>query len=267
MTTATVTVPRSFGWGTLSALGKTTLAALVGMFLAVSYIVVLVLGTFDPMGVIFLSLPLVAAAIILTGWRWAPLLGTLVGGLLLAAIGPGLPFMASQPDSPMFPPFLIIVGLSVVAVVAGIAATTQNYRRSPAERHMPRGLPYALVALASLLGGAVAMGAVPRPGIEGGIDPAALTGAPTLAAQDFAFAQAEIRVKANETVTLRLDNADPELHFFDLDEFNIHAPMPVGKTGVAIFRPTQPGEYTFYCAPHANKATGEGMVGTLIVEP
>ena len=29
----------------------------------------------------------------------------------------------------------------------------------------------------------------------------------------------------------------------------------------------KPGTYTFYCHPHANKATGQGMVGRLIVTP
>jgi plastocyanin len=31
--------------------------------------------------------------------------------------------------------------------------------------------------------------------------------------------------------------------------------------------PTQPGTYTFYCQPHADKAAYTGMVGALIVEP
>jgi FG-GAP repeat len=29
----------------------------------------------------------------------------------------------------------------------------------------------------------------------------------------------------------------------------------------------EPGTYTFYCRPHADKAARTGMVGTLIVEP
>ncbi len=42
--------------------------------------------------------------------------------------------------------------------------------------------------------------------------------------------------------------------------------MPAGKQGVALFKPTTPGTYTFYCSPHSDKTTGEGMVGKLIVE-
>ncbi len=43
--------------------------------------------------------------------------------------------------------------------------------------------------------------------------------------------------------------------------------MPAGKSNVAIFTPTQPGTYTFYFRPHADKAARTGMVGTLAVVP
>lgn len=267
MATASIVASGRFGRQPLAALGKTTLAALIGVTLAVGYIMVVILGAFDVMGIVFLSLPLIAAGIILTGWRWTPLLGTLIGGLLLVMLGPGIPFLLAQAGSPMLPPFLILVASSLVAVLGGIGATVQNYRRTADERRAPRWLPYGVTALAALVIGAIAMAAVPQPGVDTGIDPAALAGVPTLAAQDFEFGQSEIRVKAGETVTLRLENADPEMHYFDLDELNIHAPMPIGKTGIAIFKPTQPGEYTFYCKPHSNKETGEGMIGKLIVEP
>jgi plastocyanin len=42
--------------------------------------------------------------------------------------------------------------------------------------------------------------------------------------------------------------------------------MPSGQSSLALFRPTAPGTYTFYCMPHFDKTTGEGMRGTLIVE-
>ena len=56
-------------------------------------------------------------------------------------------------------------------------------------------------------------------------------------------------------------------HYLDIDEINVHTPMPSGKSGVAIFKPTRAGTFTFYCHPHADKAAGTGMVGRLIVEP
>ncbi len=59
----------------------------------------------------------------------------------------------------------------------------------------------------------------------------------------------------------------PEKELMLEDEFNVHASMPAGKSNVAIFTPTQPGTYTFYCRPHADKAARTGMVGTLAVAP
>jgi plastocyanin len=43
--------------------------------------------------------------------------------------------------------------------------------------------------------------------------------------------------------------------------------MPANGESLALFTADTPGVYTFYCSPHYNKATGQGMHGTLIVEP
>jgi plastocyanin len=99
------------------------------------------------------------------------------------------------------------------------------------------------------------------------VSPEALAALPALTARDYQFDQPELEAKVGETVALRLDNADTSTHYLDIDEFNVHAIMPPGKSNVALFKPTQPGTYTFYCQPHADKASRSGMVGTLIVEP
>jgi plastocyanin len=250
----------------LAALGKLTIAALVGIALAVIYVLAAVFGGIDPMGLTFSGLPLIAAGVMLAGWRWTPALGSLVGLLLLAMIGPMAPMVLSDPGSGTFAPVLIVLVLSAVAVVLGISATVQNYRRAAADRRAPRWLAAALAGVAGLVVGAVVIGMVPRPDATTGISPDVLGQLPALAAKNFEFDQAEIRVKAGETVALRLENGDSEGHFFDVDELNVHAPIPAGKQGLALFKPTTPGTYTFYCTPHYSKETGKGMMGTLIVE-
>jgi plastocyanin len=202
----------------------------------------------------------------LTGWRWTPALGAVVGLLLLAMIGPMAGFALADPGSGMFAPILIVLALSAAAVVLGISATVQNYRRAAGDRRAPSWLAAALAGVAGLIVGAILIGMVPRADVTSGISPEVLGQLPALTAKGFAFGQAEIRVKAGETVALRLENADPEMHFFDVDELNVHAPIPAGKQGLALFKPTKPGTYTFYCAPHYSKESGEGMKGTLIVE-
>jgi heme/copper-type cytochrome/quinol oxidase subunit 2 len=59
----------------------------------------------------------------------------------------------------------------------------------------------------------------------------------------------------------------PVTHGFAVDELGVNAVMPAGAESLALFRPTTPGTYTFYCPPHYDKASGTGMYGTLIVEP
>jgi plastocyanin len=82
-----------------------------------------------------------------------------------------------------------------------------------------------------------------------------------------AFKGDEIRVKAGQLTALRLENPDGVGHSFDVDELNLHVAMPNGSESLALFTADTPGAYTFYCAPHYNKATGNSMRGTLIVEP
>jgi plastocyanin len=189
-----------------------------------------------------------------------------VGLLLLAMIGPMAPLVLADPGSSSFAPVLIVLVLSATAVALGISATVQNYRRAAADRHAPRWLAAALVGVAGLVVGAVAISFVPQPDATTGISPEVLGQLPAVTAKNFEFTQTEIHVKAGETVALRLENGDSEGHFFEVDALNVHAPIPAGKQGLALFRPTAPGTYTFYCTPHYSKETGEGMKGTLIVE-
>jgi plastocyanin len=82
-----------------------------------------------------------------------------------------------------------------------------------------------------------------------------------------AFDRGTITVKAGELAALRLENPDGVGHSFDVDELNLHIPMAANADSLALFIPDQPGTYTFYCAPHYDKASGKGMHGTLVVEP
>lgn len=79
------------------------------------------------------------------------------------------------------------------------------------------------------------------------------------------FVQSEVRVKAGQPVALRVVNRDDYAHAFDIDAFDIHAPLPAKATYDVTFTPTEPGRYRFYCGSPGHEAAG--MVGVLVVEP
>src|SRR5262249_7058598 len=127
--------------------------------------------------------------------------------------------------------------------------------------------PYGLTAMAALAVGALLVATVVQGRDTTGVSPQTLAQLPALSTKAAQFEQRELHAHVGQIVALRLENADAEGHSFDVDELNVHAQMPGGKPGLALFTPTTPGTYTFYCALHYNKDTGQGMKGTLIVVP
>lgn len=226
----------------------------------------------DSLTLTHVIIPLVVAGVVAWRRRWTPALGALIGGVLVLEGYIFLRDMLIQPATAAdFADAAIFFGTALVGLVAGIGATVQNYSAPRSRPFVDQPAPSwaypALLAFVALvLGGVLTTAIQPRSTLPS-VSPETLAALPALQAKDYLFAQPEIRAKVGEIVTLRLDNADDSTHYLDIDEFNVHAIMPADKSNVAIFKPTQPGTYTFYCRPHADKAARTGMVGTLIVEP
>ncbi len=87
----------------------------------------------------------------------------------------------------------------------------------------------------------------------------------TIRTDGMRFVSDEVRVKAGQPVTLQVINRDGYAHAFDIDEFDIHAPLPANATFDATFTPTAAGRYRFYCGSPGHEAAG--MTGVLVVEP
>ncbi|MEM2095010.1 MAG: cupredoxin domain-containing protein [Candidatus Caldarchaeum sp.] len=76
--------------------------------------------------------------------------------------------------------------------------------------------------------------------------------------------QAEIRVKAGQTVKLELHSADV-IHSFFIHDFGLKKDVIPGKTNVLYFTPQVPGKYLIQCAEFC----GQGhysMLAWLVVE-
>jgi plastocyanin len=215
---------------------------------------------------------LVVAGIVALRIRWVPVLAALLCALQLVEGAMFLGSMLTEPDSALTFAFAaLFFTITIAGLVAGVGATVQNYRVARSRPFIDPPAPVwiypAVLALSTLALGGILSTAIQRHGVSPSFSPEALAALPALTAKDYQFDQPRITAKVGETVVLRLDNADTTMHHLDIDEFNVHALMPAGKSNVALFKPTQPGTYTFYCQPHADKAAGTGMVGTLIVVP
>ncbi|MDQ2713494.1 MAG: hypothetical protein M3Z08_01145 [Chloroflexota bacterium] len=144
----------------MSALGRVTAGALLISALAYfAYIAILyaVAGLIVPL-VIIGAVVFVAAIIVATGWRWAPALGALValGTSIGGLMQPYFPNDLAHPSGAgQFIPVFIIEACTLVAIVAGIAATIQNYRRPAGERPAPRGLSTILTVITGIVLGAM----------------------------------------------------------------------------------------------------------------
>jgi plastocyanin len=262
---APITMPAARVRQPVSALGRLTAVGLVGIGLAFVYLQAAMIGMVIPPLAVFAVISVVIAVLNMAGWRWTPLLGALWSGFIVIGNSSNVVYNLSHPaELQGFVLTIFILAMAAIGLVAGIAAGVQNYRGR--SRAAPRALPAGLAALAGMCLGAILVAMVAGSSVNAGVSPSTLAGLPALTAANFAFDQPEMRVKAGETVALRLENTDSEGHSFDIDELDVHAVIPSGQSSLALFKPTAPGTYTYYCTPHYDKATGEGMKGTLIVE-
>lgn len=251
----------------VAPLGKIAIFAMVASAAVLLGAGLLIAGEVDPFALVPAAILLVLSAGVARGWRWVPAVaGVLSGLLLLVAISFMSPALAS-PQDPDFILAVLMIALPMLALVAGIGASVQNYRGG--ERRLPAWFRFALTVGAGLVAGVIALSLIIEKPTEVRVSPEVLEDLPAVGTRDFNFNRTQIRVKAGEMVALRLDNHDTSGHSFDIDELNVHVPMYRDQTGLALFRPEEPGTYRFYCGipGHADLEKGTGMVGTLIVEP
>jgi len=251
----------------VSTLGKLAMGGLVANAALLVVMMAAVIGEFIPPVAVFAAVGLVFAGLIATGWRWTPILAVLYGALLVLVNAEGIAESLSQPVGLMFQAVIGIVGLAVFVLIAGVAGAIQNYRLPAGERRLPGWVGGILAGIVGICLGMIVLAGLPRDSAAAALNLAALNGLPTITVQNFDFQQHELHVKVGQTVVLRFQNGDRLAHTFNVDELGVETPIPPSGTGVAIFKPTQAGTYTFYRQPHYDKVSGQGMHGTLVVDP
>jgi plastocyanin len=250
----------------LTTLDKLTAAALVVMSPLLVFGMMIVGGSIDWIALAAGATALLAAAgVMLTGRKWAPLLAAVPGALTFAVAGRFIIQSLFTPYETLnFGFWTALMAIMGVATVASITSTAQHYLW-PSVGGVPWWVFSAMVAIGALCVGAIVVAALPRLPVGVQIQPESLAQLPAVVSKDFKWDRTELRAKAGQTVTLRLDNIDQGPHSFDIDELNVHAPMAGGQQSLVVFTPSQPGTYSFYCAVGTHRKAG--MEGTLIVEP
>lgn len=263
-------------WRRVGPLGRLTAGALVGM--AVLFVYYVVGRAAEPNWSLlpFAAPPLAFAGLVLAGFRPAPLLGPVMAGVVVSFLRTDIPYDLARPEDTGHLAYTLLT-LAVVGVgtAAGLAATAANYRpEGPVRAALggraagaTAGATAAATAAAGLLLGAVLASVLsvanPDARATSGLSDAELAALPTFAMHEFRFEPAAIEARVGQTVAVRYMNAGSSPHAFDLDELDVHVPVPSGRTNEVLFTPTEPGTYVFYCGVPGHRDAG--MTGMLVV--
>ena len=208
-------VPHISGPRALSTLTRVTLVALLGTALVntayIALFAVLLHHFFLPAALIACLSPLLAAGLLTTRWRWTPALGAALV-LLITTLFFSQPLLQYYLTHPGYRPAffftsVLILACAVVAVVAGLSATLQNYRVYHAVRPTPSWLRPLLLVLCGVVIGMSLVGllVVANPQASGASP--ATSGEPTVHLGADNFVQSVVRLPKGSKLLLVNDTA------------------------------------------------------------
>jgi plastocyanin len=256
----------------LSAFGKLAVAALLGAA-ASSGILAITIGYPDNTALLISTVSLlVCAGLATSGFRWMPLLITLVSGVFLYQIAtqPFVTYHLTNPKTGGFLPFVLdvlIIAFVLVTFGASIGAAVQNYRQS--ERQAPRWLPSALTGVAGIVIGAILIAAIAQTNAPAGTT--YTNGAPTVHMSAGNFSQPSVTLSKGSKLLL-VDDVSV-LHILANGSWQNGAAKPASEPGAPTVNNVQvngnsteigpfatAGTYHIYCTVH------QGMNLTVIVQ-
>jgi hypothetical protein len=258
----------------LAALGKLTVAALIGDALGFAVLLILIAigggGFITPLFIVAVAL-LISAGIVATGVNWTPLLGTLLGlGTLIGGVFTQQYFLYHLTHPAEGGPFIIALLMCLFALVVictGIGATLQNYRS--AERPAPRWLPIPLSVLGGFVLGALLVSLLVQ-GAPASIS-ASANGVPVVHMEAGNFAQSSVTI-AKGSKLLLIDDGNI-LHILRNGSWVNGQPHAAVELGAPVVNNVQvngnsveigpfntAGTFHIYCTVH------QGMNLTIIVQ-
>jgi plastocyanin len=261
---------------TRGPLATLTLIAFLGyvlLYFVYFVFVLLVLGIVFPPALLFAALLLPFAGVLATRWRAAPLPAALVS--LLTVI-----FLVLQPHDlyvllHVQPEFIVMVPMitfGLVAGVAGIWATVENYRGGNEGRRHPRFFGRFLSGLAGLVVGMVLVALLVAATPQTGGGSTGQSGEPVVHMTPSNFMQNVVLVPTGSSLLI-VDDSSAE-HNLAYGRWDAHgSPHPLVEPGAPPLHDrvmnggsmelgpfTTPGVYHLYCTIH------QGMNLTIVVE-
>jgi plastocyanin len=261
-----------------STLGKIALwSTIVGALSSVGGTAVLAAlkGSASTASIVVAVCWLIALVILITRFRWAPVVSTLLTGYIFIALMTESYVIASlaSPKDPQIGGLIHFIGdivtiiCAILALGASIGAAIENYRHS-GNRQTPRWLPSALSLVAGLTIGALFIGILAQPPVTIG---ASLNGVPTVHMNASAFDQSSITIAKGSSLVLVDDSTVQHLLFNGswkngIPEIQHPAGAPtvnavsLSDSSVTIGPFAVAGTYYILCSVH------QGMTLTIIVQ-
>lgn len=261
----------------LSAFGKLAVVALLGAAVS-SGILAILIGYPDNTALLIVTAALlVIAGIAAIGYRWIAPLIIVVTGIFLYMVATE-PFVAEHLTNPKgaFPTFvldILIIAFLLVAFVASIGATLQNYLpgSQPAPRWLPSALTGVVTTVAGIVIGAILIGAISQPAASTVTGTQFTNGVPTVHMNAGSFLQPSVTIPKGSKLLLVDDVAS--LHIIANGSWQNGAPKPATEPGAPTVNNVQingnsaqvgpfvtAGTYHVFCTVH------QGMNLTVIVQ-
>ena len=271
------TQKRLFARQPLSVFGKIAFwAFLVGALGGLGGTIALTISNGSPSWDIVITTvcTLAGAVILATGFRWAPLVSTLLGGynLYLVYTQPYVVESLANPKGPNggfahFAGDVLVLACAILAFGGSIGAAVQNYRQG--SREAPRWFPSALSLVAGMIIGALFIGAIAQPPAATGTT--YTNGVPTVHMGAGSFLQSTVTI-AKGSKLLLVDDVS-SLHILANGSWQNGTPRPEREPGAPTVNNVQvngnsveigpfniAGTYHIYCEVH------QGMNLTIVVQ-
>lgn len=242
----------------LTALTKVSRTSLLA-----SGVLILPFGFFAwPLFIVSAAL-LVIAVLVWRGYRWAPILGTLLSAILLVFlfVGNGYPVYHLthprdadlQPAVAQYPIFLgVVILLSVLVLALGgsLGAAVQNYTQRQPQR--PRWLTPALTGLLGLVVGIILITGIAAPATSAA---SASTGSGEATVQLSAASFSPTSVIVPQGAKLRIVNSAGILHILTNGTWKNNVPTPMQEPGAPVVNNVQISSGSVEIGPFTSAGT------------